>query len=278
MGEGVNYPKCGQPIDKKDAFCRHCGADLSYLNCAPNTSLSSPEPQADTATSQETYERKFSTLQRFYKLIVSPQEAMQDIAGTPDYGGVVVLIILEILIVSITLWAVLQKFQFVGPQNIISMAWSLIGGVIALAVFISALLYFVFWIVKSVLVKSLCNAGSEWSFTTAAVVTGYAYIADVVFAAIGAIIAWLILPTIVIDISSEAAATQAFAQYQGLLSQRLLYMIPISLIGLLWKSYLGGIGTHFGTNKRCSRSTGILVFFTLGLIGFLISQISRIGR
>ncbi len=277
MGEDVNCPKCGRQVDKRDAFCKHCGADLSYVNRAPNTGLSSAEPQVETAPTLQTYERKFTTLQRFYKLVVSPKEAMQDIAAAPDYGGVIVLLILEILIVSITLWVALQKFQFVGPQNIVSMAWSLISGLSALVVFISALLYFVFWIIKSVLVKSLCNTGSEWSFTKAAAVTGYAYVADVVFAAIGTIMAWLILPTVVIDISSEAAATQAFAQYQALLGQRLMYAIPISLIGLLWKSYLGGIGTYFGTNKRCPLLTAIFVFFILGFIGFLISQISRIG-
>lgn len=283
MEETVNCPRCGGPVTKGDTFCKHCGADLSYLNLAPQGGFSEPKSElspspAEQAPPPPPYERKFTMFQRFYKLIVSPQEAMADIASAPDYSGVVVLLMLEIVIASVAVWAIMQKFQLIGAQSSVSMIWSIISGALVVAMIISGLLFLVFWIVKSLLVKLFCEAGSKWSFRTAAAVTGYAYIADVIIVSIiGIVIAWFTLPTLVIDISSEAAATQAMAQYQAMLSQRLLYAIPVSLLGLLWKSYLGGIGAHFGTGKRCSRSMGIFVFFILGFIGFLISQIGRLG-
>ena len=51
----------------------------------------------------------------------------------------------------------------------------------------------------------------------------------------------------------------------------LTFSLPVSLLGLIWKSYLGGLGTDFGTNGKCSVSTGFVVFFALGLIGLLVS-------
>jgi len=68
------------------------------------------------------------------------------------------------------------------------------------------------------------------------------------------------------------ATRQALADYQAQeLSIRLLFSILVSFIALLWKFYLGALGTKSGTYEKASVSLGFLVFFILGLLGWLIS-------
>lgn len=268
-------PKCGAVVSRGDKFCKNCGEDLRrpsetlQLLTAPP-----PAPLPETAPVQPPYERKFSMVQRFYKLLISPSDAMQDIALAPDYGGVIVIVALQFIVTVVALWEVIQKLQLVGPPDRVSIIWGFLIGILSAAMIFAGVLIFVFWLVKSFLVKFFCDSGSDWSFRTAASVTGYAYIADLIFSILGIFVLFL-LPQLTIDLSNLDVARQTIANYRAQLSwNKVLFTLPFSLVGLLWKSYLGSLGTRFGTKEKCSLSTAFVVFFVFGLIGLLISFIS----
>ena len=186
------------------------------------------------------YQRRFSFFARFYRLFVSPSDAMQDIALAPDYGGVILILGLEFVVGAAVVWAAMQKIHFVNLGASAGPVWGLIDAILAIAVVLVGVLLGVFWVVKSYLVKSLCDSGSGWNFKTAAAVTGYAYIADIVVTLIGAVILTLLLPEITIDASNAAAAQQALAEYQARAGYlKWYYTLPTAFLGLAWKSVLG---------------------------------------
>lgn len=124
---------------------------------------------------------------------------------------------------------------------------------------------------KSLLVKFLCDRGSGWSFATAASVTGYAYVADIIFGLVILTLIYPLLPSLTLNLS-EVDAMQALASFRAQALQiQLTFTIPVGFIGILWKSYLGGLGTKFGTREHCSLRWGIVVFIALSLFGWLIS-------
>jgi hypothetical protein len=218
------------------------------------------------------YERRFSGVQRFFKLLVSPSEAMRDIAGAPDYGGVIGILALEFIVSAVVVWVIVQKINFVGLGSNGAKVWAVLTLVLGFAVILAGGVTVVIWLVKSWLVKSICNEGSGWDFKTAAAVTGYAYVPNLIVTVIGIFVLSYFLPSITLDVSNPQALTQAVAAYQD--QVRLLrwwFTLPVTLIGLLWKSYLGGLGTHFGTKKQCSLRQGLIVFFLLGLVRVGIS-------
>ncbi len=103
-------------------------------------------------------------------------------------------------------------------------------------------------------------------------ITAYAYIADVIVGIISVIVSWLLVPTFRVDITDLTLATQQISNYRAQLNViRLTFTLPISLLGIVWKSYLGSLGTHFGTEEKCSKLTGFIIFFVLSLIGVVIS-------
>jgi len=270
--EHLACPDCGAPISKTDKFCRNCGKDLTKPSA-----FARKEPTTSTwQAPEETYERKYSMVQRFYKLVVSPSEAMKDIGLAPDYGGPLVLVTLRIIIAAVAIAVVFQKILWIGDSSLIGRVQGILSGVIAFAVLIGLLLFIAFWLVKSFLVNLLCDSGSGWSFATAASVTGYAYIADLVFGVIGLIVIYSLIPPITFNVSDLEATRRALADYQAqVLGIRLLFSIPFSFVGLLWKSYLGGLGTKFGTNEKSSVAWGFVVFLGLALLGWLISFFIR---
>jgi hypothetical protein len=44
------------------------------------------------------------------------------------------------------------------------------------------------------------------------------------------------------------------------------YHLPSLYLALLWKPYLGAVGTKHGTREMCKLSGAFLLFFLLGLI------------
>jgi hypothetical protein len=270
--EHFTWQKFSVPLSKTDMSCSVLGKDLlkpsSLVHNEPAESAQSPP--------EETYERKYSMLQRFYKLIVSPSEAMKDIGLWPEYGGPLVLVILETVLAAATVSLAFQKIQWTGDPQIISQVQNTISEVITLAVVLSAVLFLAFWLVKSWLVKALCDGGSGWSFETAASVTGYAYLADIIFGIISLLVVYPLLPSVTLNASDLDATRQALANFQAqTLWIELAVAIPIGFIALLWKSYLGGLGTKFGTLERCSVRLGFVVFLILALLGWLISFLIR---
>jgi hypothetical protein len=261
-------PCCGTLISKDSVFCKKCGVNvIEFSKTAPEAPPSPPERLAE-----ELYERKFSLTQRFYKLLTAPSEAMRDIALAPDYEAVLVVIALDIVFLSVAAGIILQKIQFSGPHaETIS---GIVSGLLIAATFIGGILGLARWAIKSLIVRYACDSGSGWDFKTAASITGYAYIADIIMGLIGLFIGWFLLPTFRLESTDLEATRQAFNDYEAQLNQlTLTYCLPFSLFGLLWKSYLGGLGTRFGTKEKCSLRMGIAVFFALSLIGFMISLI-----
>jgi hypothetical protein len=216
------------------------------------------------------YERRFGFFGRLYRFVVSPSDAMQDVALAPDYAGALAILIVEMIFVGVAVGLVFQKFQLVGTNA--SQIGGFVSSVLGVAVVLSFGLIIVQWLVKSALVWASCKSGSNWSFKTAAVVTGYAYFADLVVGLVGLFLVWLLLPTYVIDTTNLTAAQQSIASLEAkLMYMRLLYSLPMTFLALLWKSYLGGSGSHYGTSKLCSIGKGFGIFLLLGLIGVLIS-------
>ena len=272
--EHLACPDCGAPISKTDKFCRNCGRDQTRPSVLAGNESATSTWQAP----EEIYERKYSMVQLFYKLVVSPSEAMKDIGLAPDYGGPLVLVTLRIIIAAVAIVVAFQKIQWIGDGDLISRVQGILSGAIVFAVLIGVLLFIAFWLVKSFLVNLLCDGGSGWSFAAAASVTGYAYIADLVFGVIGLIVIYLFIPSITFNVSDLEATRRALADYQAqVLGIRLLFSIPFSVVGLLWKSYLGGLGTKFGTKKGSVAwaAWGFFVFLGLALLGWLISFLVR---
>jgi len=254
-------PCCGTLISKSDKYCRKCGVNLAESSTPPSEELP-----------QELYERKLSLINRFYKLLTAPSEAMRDIALAPDYGGVIVVIVLQIVLTSVAVVIVMQKIRFSGPYA--AEIGGLVSGVLAFAMFVAVIPLLIKWLVKSLIVKYACDSESGWDFKTAASITGYAYVVTLVISIPGIFIAWFLLPTFHLNTTGldSTAMTQAFNDYEAQLSWlKFGYTLPFSLLGLIWKSYLGGLGARFGTKEKCSLSRGLVVFFVLGLIGLLFS-------
>ena len=262
-------PKCGISVSKDDGFCKKCGAKLH--EDLPSKPYKAELPKKLKA--KPPYERRLTLLQRFSKLLTSPSEAMQDIALTPDYFGVAVIIILETVIFGAGVVLVLQKMHFTGPNA--STVMSTVASIMMSAVLIAPIFFAIGWLVKSWLVKIGCDNGSSWDFETAASVTGYAYLVDVIIGVLRLFILWLFLPTLSIDTSNLEIATQQIEAFSAQTAWlRLVFTLPASLVGVAWKSYLGGLGAHTGTRKKCSVQQGFAVFVVLGLIGLAITFLS----
>lgn len=199
---------------------------------------------------------------------------MKDIALAPEYSDVIAIIIFNVILSGIAILLVLQKIHYTGGGQYMAYFWSIFMGVLAFAVLLAGVVFVVFWLVKSFLVKYFCDSGSEWGFRTVAAVTGYAYLPDIVIALIGAFAAWFLFPQMTFNLSDMEAAMRALADYQAQMSWIKLFLtLPLSVIGLFWKSYLGGLGARYGTKGKCTFGMGFAVFLVLGLVGLLISNL-----
>lgn len=267
--EEFSCPSCGALVSKGDVYCRKCGVNLTDFSQAISEAPSTPPELA----MKEPYERKFSLPKRFYKILTAPSETMEDIALAPDYGGIVVIAVIDFVILAIGISLALQKLPFSGPNatRVSGMLSAIMIGVI----FFAIIFFVAKWAIKSLIVRSACDSGSGWDFKTAASITGYAYVADIIIGMFGLFVLWLLIPPFPpIDTTNLAAATQELNNYQAQITWlKLLYTLPLSLLGLVWKSYLGGLGAYFGTKENCSLGKGVAVFFLLGLLSILISFI-----
>jgi hypothetical protein len=265
-------PNCGASVSRTDRFCKSCGKELTV-----SSGLVQNEPVGSVqAAPEEIYERKYSVFQRLYKVVVSPSEAMRDIGLAPEYGGPSLLVILEIILFAASVSLAFQKIQLTGDSQMVSQVSGILSAVLAIAVLLSVVVYVAYWLVKSLLVKYFCDGGSGWSFGTAAAVTGYAYIADIIFGIIGLLVVYPFLPSLTLNVSNVDVARAALADFQSkVLWIRLTVSIPLGFIAMLWKSYLGGLGTKFGTHEKCSLALSFFVFLLLALLGWLISFLVR---
>ncbi|MDH5482219.1 MAG: zinc ribbon domain-containing protein [Candidatus Bathyarchaeota archaeon] len=260
-------PKCGMLVSKGDSFCKNCGLSLVEAPVSETTAPVVTEEKVEMR-----YERRFSLVQRFYGLMFAPSGAMEDVALAPDYGGVAVIVALELIVSILSIVLAFQKIHFVGAyataiMNVVNLA-------LMFAVFLGFVLLIARWLIKALIVKYACDSGSGWDFKTAASVTGYAYLATIIVSVLSLCVSWFLLPEFVVDTTNLQAAIQTMNEYRAQMNWLILvYSLPVSLIGLAWKSYLGGLGAHFGTKRRCSVGTGVMVFFLLGLIPLFFSFI-----
>ena len=193
---------------------------------------------------------------------------MEDIALSPDYTGAIVIAVAEIIITMFALSMALQKIQFSGPYT--PQLAATLSSLLGLTVFLVPFVFVARWLVKSWLVKEMCD-GNAWDFSTAASVTGYAYIGSTILSIVSVILAWILIPPVVIDTNNlELAIILMEQQNAALITYQFMITFPLALIGMLWKSYLGGLGAHEGTRKVCSFEKGMAVFVLLGLIGLAI--------
>jgi len=263
-------PNCGNTVSKTDKFCRNCGATLTKT---PASVPTAPPPPLPVTEAPPHYLRKFSTLHRYYKLLTAPSEAMKDIALAPDYTGYFGILALQFVLLTIGLVVAMQKMQFVGTYA--GQITSMLSGILAVAVIIATGVLAIKWLAKSFIVRYAGDKGSDWSFRSAASVTGYAYTVDVIFSIIGVVVSWFLVPTFRVNTTDLTIAIQQMNDYRAQINLlKLAFTLPFSLLGVAWKSYLGGLGTHFGTDEKCSKLTGFIIFFVLSLIGILISFVA----
>jgi hypothetical protein len=246
-------------VSKDDKFCKNCGTNLTEVYKVETPSLE-----------EKLYERRFSLSQRFHKLLTSPSEAMKDVAFSADYEGIFVIIVIEAVLYSVSIALILQRIQITGPHA--AMVSSLVTSIMAFTIVLAVILFVIKWLIKSLIVKYTCNSGSSWDFKTAAAITGYAYIADVILGFLGTMVLFFSFPTFTIDTANLGAMEQALTNYRAQFERlRLVYTLPTYLFGLIWKSYLGGLGTYFGTKEKCSIGKGFILFFFLGLLSLLLT-------
>lgn len=86
----------------------------NFLQVETSPPSGQPSQLPETVPSERPYERKFSFFQRLLKILFSPSEGMKDVALTPSFSEVFVIIILEIIVAVLALSLVLMKIQFVG--------------------------------------------------------------------------------------------------------------------------------------------------------------------
>jgi hypothetical protein len=190
---------------------------------------------------------------------------MKDIALAPDYAGVIFILFCQAAVGIAAVAIALSKVQVTGPfaESVLIF----VTPVIAVALAFSFILVPVRWLLKSVIVWKLADSGSMWEFKKAASVTGYAYIADLIVSLIATPLMFLVIPTLVIDTSSLEVMRQLTANYVAQIAAlKISYTLPSLFLALLWKSYLGAVGTKHGTRDMCKLSGAFLLFFLLGLI------------
>jgi len=254
-------PVCGNPVSRDDFYCSKCGAKLSNFQAATK--------EIEESSS---YERKYGLFQRLWGVIFNPKETLNDIALCPEYGGSLLVILLNTGLGIIILFQAASKISFVGPyaSKVTSMFYSIVNLASVLTIFI----YIARWLIKSLIVWKVCDFGSGWNFSSAASVTGYAYIADF-FSAIISLFSTSMLPSLTIDTSNAEAAARQANEYTSALMGYQPYLLLIFLIFIIWKSYLGGLGTHYGTKKLCPKGTAIIIFIMLSFIGLAVDYLLR---
>lgn len=232
-----------------------------------------PQPPPPEATSQKPYERKFSFPQRIFKVLVSPREGKEDVALAPSYGEVFGILAIQMFASFVIIALVFSKIQFVGVPPTV---WIILTFASAIGVVFAYGFLVAIWLIESAIVKFACNKVSGWDLKTAASITGYTYLVNILLSIISMIVFWHFIPSIVIDVKNLELTQQTIATLKAQLNWLWLCLLPVSLFGIIWKSHLGGLGVNFGTGGKRPQKLGFTVFFCIGLVGLLISVISNI--
>ena len=217
------------------------------------------------------YERKYGLLKRLWGAIFKPDETFSDIALSPDYAGVILILIIEATLFIVTIYQLFGKINIVGPYA------SDVKGFLNMLMSMVSVMIFPFcvirWLIKSVIIWKACDSGSNWTFSSAASVTGYAYIVEIISAAINMFVVST-LPSLTLDTSNPEMVTKQANEYISMFQSGYYpHMLIISFVFIFWKSYLGGLGTHYGTRKLCSKAFAMALFVILSLIGLAVNYL-----
>lgn len=264
---GITCSRCGSLVPAGNSYCGKCGAPVSRVGPS-RTSGIELEGGSRSSIAYPPYHRKYSMIQRLTKLLTSPREAMADIGKAPDYEGVVALLIMWIVFAIAAGVVMANKIHFIGPYG--NEATSMFYTGISIGLILVPFLTIARWLVKSLLIQFSCDR-SNWDFKTAASVTGYAYLPNVMFSFVWMFIISALVPSITLDTADLEAALIQLQQYDAQTSWLTVGVsLMITLPVLLWKSYLGGLGAHAGTHETVPESHGIMWFLFIGFIGILI--------
>jgi hypothetical protein len=264
---------CGKFVPAGNSYCRYCGTAVSRFSSSSRTIELIGGTASAPVQQYPHYDRKFSAATRIMKLLTSPKEAMEDIGLAPDYGGVILLFAIWTIIAGIALVISLLKIRIVGSYS--TELSSIVASGLALTMLFVPIIFIVRWLIKSYLIRYLCD-DSYWDFHTAASVTGYAYFPNIIFTFIGVFVSWMVFPSIVIDTTN---LEQALVQMQQFKAQIAWFAIGLStvysLIAWIWKSYLGSLGAYSGTHQQCERGAAFGNFLVIGGIGVLIDFVGN---
>ena len=103
-------------------------------------------------------------------------------------------------------------------------------GILAIQIFVSLV---AIWLIESVIVKFACNKGSGWDLKTAASITGYTYLVDMLLSIITTVVSWPFIPSMVIDIKNLGLTQQTIAALKTQLTWLWLWLLPVSLFGIV---------------------------------------------
>lgn len=218
------------------------------------------------------YERKFPFLQRIFKVLFSPREDMEDVALAPSYGEVFMILAVMMFAALILIAFVFSKIQFVG-LSLSPAFWGIMIFAMVIGVVFAYGLIVAVWLIVSVIVKFACNRGSDWDLKSAASITGYTFLVDIILGFISAAVFGFFIPPIPIDVANPELTQQTIANLTLQLNWLRICWLPASFLGIVWKSHLGGLGANFGTRGKCSKKMGFAVFFCINLVGLLIAYI-----
>jgi hypothetical protein len=258
-------------VRQGDKFCKGCGGEIpSFEDTKP---MNRSERFEANLTGRFERQEKWPFWKRLQKVYTSPREAMNNIAFAPDYVGVIFILVLNAVIGTFSAAIMFQKLQFTGPyeQEIAFAA----NSILMILLFLVPVVLIIRWLVKSLLAYLLCDSGSSWNFEDAASVTGYSYAPSLVMSLIGVLIIWLFVPTVTIDTTNPELAIIILENQIATLSWiQIVFTLPVTLIELFWKSYLGGIGVNESTLGKCSENKAFIIFIFLGLLGILLDYYS----
>lgn len=197
---------------------------------------------------------------------------MEDVALAPSYGEVLKILAVMLSAALITMAFVFSKIQFVG-LSLSPAFWGIIFFAVVMVVVFTYGLFVGVWLIVSVIVKFACDRGSGWDLKSAASITGYTFLVDIILGFISVAVYGFFIPPISIDVANLELTRQTIADLRSQLSWLRICWLPVSFLGIAWRSHLGGLGASFGTRGKCSRKLGFAVFFCINLVGLLISYI-----
>ena len=108
-----------------------------------------------TGREEPTYRRRYGLIQRLYQLFIRPSDVMEDIALSPDYWGIGIIIASQFVWTIFMVLSILSRFRITGPHA--RPAAQVISAGMGLTLVLLAFLLPIRWLIKSAIVWKACN-------------------------------------------------------------------------------------------------------------------------